>query len=288
MVKLGDLNVSKVAKQGLVKTQTGTPYYASPEVWKDKPYDARSDIWSLGCVLYEMTTLKPPFTAKDMKSLYVKVIRGYYPTIPRRYSEDLSDIIARCLKTNPSKRATAQKLIEAQELKDHVADVKDDSDQVAPNSPKTNLLNTIKLPKKLLDITKRLPKANYRSPEIAIKKKVLDIKIAKGLPDIFEQPRSQLSAKGSEKRYQTGDRSEITPKITNNLSLDAASNEVSLLLRNRLYKRIVKPESNATPSIGYEKKIRLPKIQRVGTNHHHNYSVNYSCRNLSGKRHLIR
>lgn len=34
-VKLGDMNVSKVAKQGMLFTQTGTPYYASPEVWKD-------------------------------------------------------------------------------------------------------------------------------------------------------------------------------------------------------------------------------------------------------------
>jgi len=59
--KLGDLNVSKVAKKGLLYTQTGTPYYASPEVWRDQPYDSKSDIWSLGCVIYEMTTLKPPF-----------------------------------------------------------------------------------------------------------------------------------------------------------------------------------------------------------------------------------
>ncbi len=58
-VKLGDMNVSKLAKKGLLYTQTGTPYYASPEVWKDQPYDSKSDIWSLGCVLYEMTTLKP-------------------------------------------------------------------------------------------------------------------------------------------------------------------------------------------------------------------------------------
>jgi len=50
-VKLGDMNVSKVAKNGLLSTQTGTPYYASPEVWRDKPYDCKSDIWSLGCVL---------------------------------------------------------------------------------------------------------------------------------------------------------------------------------------------------------------------------------------------
>ena len=59
--KLGDLNVSKVAKKGLLYTQTGTPYYASPEVWKDEPYDIKSDVWSLGCVIYEMVTLKPPF-----------------------------------------------------------------------------------------------------------------------------------------------------------------------------------------------------------------------------------
>lgn len=73
MCKLGDMNVSKVAKKGLLFTQTGTPYYASPEVWKEKPYDNKSDIWSLGCVLYEMTTLKPPFRAEDMEGLYKKV-----------------------------------------------------------------------------------------------------------------------------------------------------------------------------------------------------------------------
>lgn len=63
VAKLGDMNVSKIAKNGLLYTQTGTPYYASPEVWKDKPYDSKSDIWSLGCVIYEMATLKPPFRA---------------------------------------------------------------------------------------------------------------------------------------------------------------------------------------------------------------------------------
>lgn len=58
-IKLGDFNVSKLAKNGLVYTQTGTPYYASPEVWQDKPYDHKADIWSLGCVLYEACALKP-------------------------------------------------------------------------------------------------------------------------------------------------------------------------------------------------------------------------------------
>ena len=98
-VKLGDLNVSKVAKKGLLYTQTGTPYYASPEVWKDQPYDARSDIWSLGCVLYEATTLKPPFTANDMQGLYKKVCKGVYPKLPSLYSKDLSIMMKQLLAT---------------------------------------------------------------------------------------------------------------------------------------------------------------------------------------------
>ena len=48
----------------------------SPEVWKDKPYDIKSDIWSMGCVLYEMIALKPPFRAEDMAGLYKKVLKG--------------------------------------------------------------------------------------------------------------------------------------------------------------------------------------------------------------------
>lgn len=85
--------MSKVVKRGLLHTQTGTPYYASPEVWLDKPYDYKSDIWSLGCVLYEMCTHQPPFRASDMKGLYTKVIRGSYPPIPAVYSLDLSNMV---------------------------------------------------------------------------------------------------------------------------------------------------------------------------------------------------
>ena len=59
--KLGDLNVSKIADRGLAFTQTGTPYFAAPEVWKEKPYNNKCDIWSLGCVIYEMCALEPPF-----------------------------------------------------------------------------------------------------------------------------------------------------------------------------------------------------------------------------------
>ena len=109
-VKLGDLNVSKVAKKGLGYTQTGTPYYASPEVWKDQPYNNKSDIWSLGCVLYEMITLHPPFRAENMEGLFNKVIKGRYKNIPNRYSSDLSEIVRLLIQVDPDKRPSCDEL----------------------------------------------------------------------------------------------------------------------------------------------------------------------------------
>ena len=100
-VKLGDMNVSKLAKRGLLYTQTGTPYYASPEVWKDMPYDQKSDIWSLGCVIYEMATLKPPFRAEDKEGLFRKVQAGNYKPIPSFYSQGLSYVLDKMLQVNP-------------------------------------------------------------------------------------------------------------------------------------------------------------------------------------------
>ena len=109
--KLGDLNVSKVARKGLGYTQTGTPYYASPEVWEEKPYDSKSDIWSLGCVMYEMITLRPPFQAKSMEELYKKVMRGIFPKLSSKYSEDLSDVIKLMIQVEAGARPSCEELL---------------------------------------------------------------------------------------------------------------------------------------------------------------------------------
>ncbi len=103
-VKIGDMNVSKIAKGGMLFTQTGTPYYASPEVWKDKPYDYKSDIWSLGCIIYETAALHPPFRAEDMQGLYKRVTSGVVPEVPRCYSADLYDLVKLLLQQNPALR----------------------------------------------------------------------------------------------------------------------------------------------------------------------------------------
>ena len=76
LLKLGDFNVSKVIKNSNHHTQTGTPYYCSPEIWSDKPYDYKCDIWSVGCVIYELCALKPPFGGNSLDQLYKNIMKG--------------------------------------------------------------------------------------------------------------------------------------------------------------------------------------------------------------------
>lgn len=109
-VKLGDMNVSKVGD--LCMTQTGTPYYASPEVWKDLPYDYKSDIWSLGCVLYEMITFRPPFNGDDMEGLYQSIVMGTFDSIPSQYSQNLKFMIDNLLEKTPVKRPSTSYILE--------------------------------------------------------------------------------------------------------------------------------------------------------------------------------
>lgn len=120
VVKLGDLNVSKVAKMGLLSTQTGTPYYANPEVWKDRPYDHRSDIWSLGCVLYETIALLPPFRASSMAGLAKKVTAGQYEKIPAKFSVDLAQMVRSLLQVEPRNRPSLDKILATPGLVRHL------------------------------------------------------------------------------------------------------------------------------------------------------------------------
>jgi NIMA (never in mitosis gene a)-related kinase len=104
--KIGDLNVSKVLEGKYASTQTGTPYYTSPEIWNNVKYDGKVDIWSTGCLLYELATLRPPFLAKDFPGLSRKITLGYYEPIPSTYSKKLIDLIKKCLTVKTSDRPT--------------------------------------------------------------------------------------------------------------------------------------------------------------------------------------
>ena len=88
----------------LIRVQVGTPYYLSPEICLDKAYDHKSDIWSLGCVLYELCTLKHAFDAGSMHALVLKIMRGKYAPISTSYSGDLRQLVGDMLARDPQKR----------------------------------------------------------------------------------------------------------------------------------------------------------------------------------------
>ena len=122
--KLGDMNVSKVIKEKFLTTQTGTPYYASPEVWMDEPYSYKSDLWSIGCVIYEMCELKPPFNGKNLDELFENVCSGKIKRISSYYSEDLWNMILMLLQHDVKKRVDCDGFLNSTIIKNKVKEFK--------------------------------------------------------------------------------------------------------------------------------------------------------------------
>lgn len=114
-VKLGDFGLAKMitSQNDFAKTYVGTPYYMSPEVLMDQPYSPVCDIWSLGCVLFELCTLRPPFQAKTHLLLQSKIKEGSIPALPESYSSQLRSIIRSCITVDPELRPSCYELLEA-------------------------------------------------------------------------------------------------------------------------------------------------------------------------------
>ena len=87
-VKLGDFGISKVLENSNAAAMTvvGTPYYMSPEVCQSEPYTAKSDVWSLGVILYELCALKSPFMSDNLLGLVFKIVQEKHEPIPSHYS----------------------------------------------------------------------------------------------------------------------------------------------------------------------------------------------------------
>ena len=113
LVKLGDFGIAKRFQKTMDKAKTfiGTPYYLSPEIINGKPYDSKSDIWSLGVLLYEMMTFKMPFNANSLPMLSVKIMRGQYIPPPTTYTKDLRELVTKCLTVEPKNRPSIQEIL---------------------------------------------------------------------------------------------------------------------------------------------------------------------------------
>ncbi|KAK8071052.1 kinase-like protein [Apiospora hydei] len=111
-VKLGDFGLSKVMQShDFASTYVGTPFYMSPEICAAERYTLKSDIWSLGCIMYELCTKEPPFNAKSHFQLVQKIKEGKIAPLPAIYSAELMGVIRDCLKTNPDRRPDTASLL---------------------------------------------------------------------------------------------------------------------------------------------------------------------------------
>ncbi|XP_062910465.1 serine/threonine-protein kinase Nek5-like isoform X2 [Mobula hypostoma] len=111
--KLGDFGIARMLNNTmeLAHTCIGTPYYLSPEICENQPYNNKTDIWSLGCVLYELSTLSHPFEGSNLHQLVVKICKGHYGPIHPRYTYDMRILLAQLFKVNPRDRPSINSIL---------------------------------------------------------------------------------------------------------------------------------------------------------------------------------
>nr|OQO19193.1 hypothetical protein B0A51_13971 [Rachicladosporium sp. CCFEE 5018] len=112
-VKLGDFGLSKlISAHDFASTYVGTPFYMSPEICSSERYSGKSDIWSLGCIIYELCALEPPFNARSHLELIQKIRVGRTKPLPQHFSKELSQVISSCLRINPDERPDTMQLLQ--------------------------------------------------------------------------------------------------------------------------------------------------------------------------------
>lgn len=113
-VKLGDFGIARVleATKDYAKTMVGTPYYLSPEIIQDLPYAYKSDVWSMGVVLYEMATLKHPFDADCLVNLAAKILKDDIPPLDHKYSSNFVVLTQSMLRKNDKERPSIREILQ--------------------------------------------------------------------------------------------------------------------------------------------------------------------------------
>ncbi|XP_016414158.1 serine/threonine-protein kinase Nek4-like isoform X2 [Sinocyclocheilus rhinocerous] len=123
IIKVGDLGIARVLENqnDMASTLIGTPYYMSPELFSNKPYNYKSDVWALGCCVYEMATLKHAFNAKDMNSLVYRIVEGKLPQMPSKYDPQLGELIKRMLCKKPEDRPDVKHILRQPYIKQQIS-----------------------------------------------------------------------------------------------------------------------------------------------------------------------
>ena len=127
--KIGDLGVAKILENtNHAMTFIGTPYYVSPEMCRNKPYNEKSDIWALGCILYELLTFNHPFTATNQAALFIKILNNKYNPFPPGVPEDLKNMVDFILEKDYELRPSMADIITRKSFQDNAIRLKLDKD----------------------------------------------------------------------------------------------------------------------------------------------------------------
>jgi hypothetical protein len=205
--KLGDLNVSKLTKgDDLMQTKIGTPYYMAPEVWDGRKYDGACDVWSIGTVVYELAALEPPFQGQSLMQLKRAVKAGRYSPIPSSYSSELSRMISLMLITDPSRRLTAQEIVDHDMVKKRRASHLLSHPSAAPEEvDDTELLATIKPPKSRSELKGLASQLSQMSAQVATSRSEAKSDAGGPPPPRASDMRSKLGALSEEAPSKAAD-----------------------------------------------------------------------------------
>ncbi|XP_056092481.1 serine/threonine-protein kinase Nek11 [Rhinichthys klamathensis goyatoka] len=126
IVKIGDFGVSclLMGSCDLATTFTGTPYYMSPEAFSHRGYDSKSDIWSLGCILYEMCCLVHAFEGQNFLAVVLKIVEGPTPSLPETYSRQLNSLMQSMLEKDSSRRISAADALRSRFIEESLQSMK--------------------------------------------------------------------------------------------------------------------------------------------------------------------
>ena len=227
-IKVGDLNTcTKVDQHQMTKTITGTPNYLAPEVYGNKGYNKKCDVFSMGCVIYEMAALKKTFPGDSMDSISKKIRNGFYDPLSSRYSRELNVLVSCCLIMDFRKRPSFKGLLEMKVIRDKIK-MFDDIRSIKVNAPKITW-EKLTIPSDLRDferIFQRIKSRSIRPNKFDLKQADSKTFLSKSKIQTFTHPKNNASIKNQSIQNQSKETSKnIFPDLEDIMFADSKLNK---------------------------------------------------------------
>ena len=284
-IKLGDFGLSRILTQesSFAYSHVGTPYYMSPEQIEETKYNEKSDIWSLGCCLYEMAALRPPFQAKNQIMLGMRIKSGKIDRINKRYSDELWKIICWMMNTNYEKRPSTKDLMNIYEIKVRIKE--EEINELFRNIKKLN--EKLKIKENELNLReKELNEREIRLKEIEQNNLLKESELNEKEKNLFElEKKLKMSTStwySNNSRLKSSGSSEINNNNNNfiyNMSPNLNSNKNFSNINNELGNFLSYTNNNNEINItGSNKLSKRNNIYLSLENNVNNYTMNYTNR----------